>query len=522
MDAQLSPLAKAVIAVFTAPKKNDSEQKIAVNRFVSEIASWYEKVRNAMDYRDDEVVLRAAIERILKRRLLLGGSGKTTAEPLVKELIWARYFPSESIAESIIQKVEDIIDVHLQLRELLLAEQHIKEATIQEWFVHLLSCALARLLSPNIEKNAMSNFMYHVMKDSLVIKDDTEDTKNVQVYLAVRRAFAKDDLAFLRYYLFGQIFGELTKETVHHIASNFSRGMEEIEYQLGYRLKEKIFLFVRRQTPVFYILEDILLKEKEKFIELVTNPEEFEKAVFAACEKRYKSIRKRVTTAIIRSVIFLIMTKVIVAYLVEGTYDRIIYGHIVWQTLALNTGIPPLLMIFVSLFIKTPGKDNSTRIFEKIKTILFEEQPRITQTLPLTITPPKNKGLLNTIFGFLWFLAFFVSFGLIIWLLTQLHFNIVSQGIFVFFIAVVSFLSYRINATAHMYSIDGKQMLLTPFIDFLIIPVVRVGMYLTEGISQVNVIIFVFDFLIEAPFKAIFNFFDQLFGYLHSKREELG
>jgi len=51
---------------------------------------------------------------------------------------------------------------------------------------------------------------------------------------------------------------------------------------------------------------------------------------------------------------------------------------------------------------------------------------------------------------------------------------------------------------------------------------VRVGMYFTEGIAQINVIIFIFDFLIEAPLKTIFLFFEQFFSYLHTGREDLG
>jgi hypothetical protein len=46
-------------------------------------------------------------------------------------------------------------------------------------------------------------------------------------------------------------------------------------------------------------------------------------------------------------------------------------------------------------------------------------------------------------------------------------------------------------------------------------------MRLTDGISQINIFIFIFDFLIEAPFKSIFVFLEQLFGYVHAKREDL-
>lgn len=518
----LSPLANAVVSVFERQDAANNEPKITVNRFLSEIASWYERFRNSMDIREDEVILRAAIERILRRRILLGGKGETIAEPLLRELIWARYFPNNTIPESTIQKTAHIINLYLALRSNVILRKGIKEQIITEWTLQLISCHIAKLLSPNVEKNTVSNLMFHILKDSLEIHDDAEDTKNVQVYLAVRRAFAKDDIAFLRYYLFEQIFGTLTDETLEMTQRNFVKGYEEIEKQLNYPLKEKIYMFAKKQTPIFFILEDVLRKEGKNFRHLITDPEAFAQDVFAACDFRYKGIKRKVRTAIVRSVIFLLITKALFALGVEGTYERVLYGQVMWGTIAINTGIPPLLMIVVSLFIKTPGKDNSERILEKIKTVLFVEHPHITHTAKLLVHPPKKRSVTGYIFAGLGLVAFILSFGFIVWVLTKLHFNILSQLIFIFFVTVVSFLSYRINTTAHMYSIEAKQGLLTPFIDFLIIPIVRVGMYLTEGISQINVIIYIFDFLIEAPFKGIFGFFEQWFSYLHAKREDLG
>lgn len=518
----LVPLAHAVIDVFEKKEPANHEPKILVNRFVSEIASWYEKLRNAMDLQDDSVILKNAIERILKRRLLLGGTGEKVAEPLLRELVWARYFPDNALPQSLIHKTAETINNYLDLKHKIL-EHHTKfsEKVVNEWISQLMSCQISLLLAPNKEKEAMSNFMFHIMKDGIEIMDDKEDTKNVQVYLAVRRAFAKDDLAFLRFYLFQQIFPHLTHATVDEIAKAFTKGYKEIQYQLNYKLKEKIYVNVKRQTPVFFILEDVLKTHKGRIHALLSDPDAFGKVVLEACDKKYRTIKTRVRNAIIRSVFFLLLTKVIVAYIVEGTYDNFIYGHIMWGGFAINVVAPPLLMIIVSFFIKTPDKNNSLRIYDKIKAILYEEHPRLAPKAILYVNPPKGNTILKTVFTLLWMLTFGLSFGLMIWLLHKFNFNIVSQGVFIFFITIVSFLSYRINLTAHEYSVDAKQSLLTPFIDILFLPIISVGMRLTDGISQINILIYLFDFIIEAPFKVIFNFFEQLFSYLHAKREDL-
>ena len=87
-----SRLATLLIQHVEKAEEKSHHKKIVVNPLVSKFASWYEKLRNAMDYREGEVIMRAAIERILKRRIMLGGDGKKVAEPLVRELVWLGTF----------------------------------------------------------------------------------------------------------------------------------------------------------------------------------------------------------------------------------------------------------------------------------------------------------------------------------------------------------------------------------------------------------------------------------------------
>ncbi len=523
--AVFSKVAQAVVDIFAKKESPNHESKITVNHFVSAIANWYEKLRNAMDYRDEEVVLRAAIQRILKRRLGLHRSknstlvGKTIAEPLLKELVWAHYFPNGSLPERYIQRAGDIIDLWLRWRKGVKSRYIMRDSVLDQWMFQLLSAHLARFLNPQVHRNTIANFMFYVMKDEIQISDDSEETKNVQVYLAVRRAYAKDDIAFLRFALFQQIFGELSEHNLERAIHGFKHGYREIRAQLQYKLKEKIYQYVKKQAPVFFILEDVLAKEKSSTNQVFAVDEDFQKVVFEACDKRYQGISRKVQLAIVKSVVFLLVTKAIFALSIEGTYDRFAYGAIQWGAIALNIGIPPLLLIIVSLFISRPKEDNSKRILEKIKTVLLEDEPKITPMYTVALKPKKKA--IHTVFTLLWFFAFFLSFGTMVDILTRLQFNVVSQIVFIFFIAVVSFLAYGISNTAHQYDIDSKPGLFTPFIDFLFIPIVRVGRMFTDGISQINVIVFLFDYVIEIPFKAIFSFFDQLFWYLHTKREEL-
>lgn len=520
MDIKLTPssLASLVIERFKIPQETSFERKITVNPFVSKMASAYEKLRNAMEYREDEVILRATIERILRRHLLLGGTAKSTAEPLIRELIWARYLQDNTVPESSIAKVEEVIDLYLQLRMNVLQNHKIPIGTLNEWIYHLMSSAIESVLNPNIEKQTIANFMYQVLKDDVTIVDDTEETRNAQVYLAVRRAFARDDIAFLRYNLFLLYFGEVNQQNVEHIAKDFPQAYKEINKQLAYPKKDKIYAYTKKRAAAFFILEDILKNNVGNLDSIFENEETLRKAVQDACEVRYKSIASKVRRAIVRSVLFILLTKVIFAFAVEGTFERIVYGYVLWNSLIINTSIPPLLMIIVSLLIRPPGEENTKRIFEYIKILLFAEKPRL--GAPLLVKKEQERP--HLIFNLLWLSAFLISFGAIIFVLSKLQFTLISQVVFIFFLTIVSFLAYRISLTANMFRVGEKQDVLTPFIDFLFMPIIRVGRRLTQSISQINFFLFLFDFMIETPFKVFFAFIEQWFKFLHEKTEDLG
>ncbi len=518
----LSPLASALLESLQKTASHEHHKKIVVNQLVSKLASWYEKLRNAMDYREEEVILRAAIERILKRRILLGGDGKKIAEPLVRELVWARYFPDESVSETLVEQIEKKINLYMQFRDSVIDKKILKESDATEWMYHLMSSDIEYLLNPLTEREIACNFMYQVLRKNAFISDDTDQNRDVQVFIAVRRAFSKDDLAFLRFHLFSQYYGNrgMTESTYTEIIEKFPLCYKEIQAQLSYPRKDRIYSYVKSKTGAFLILDDLLDIYKGGFRELYEKKEEFEKAVFEVCNVRYGNITGKIRRAVVRSVIFILLTKVFFAFAVEGTFESLFYGSVQWKSIALNTSIPPLLMIVAAFFLRSPKRDNSQKILRYLRIMLSEDHPNFENPLVIKKVPDK-RPFLDAIFTILWLLTFLVSFGGLVYVLTLLHFNPISQGIFLFFVAIVSFLTYRISLASREYMVDPEASMFWPIFDFFFLPIVRVGQHLTEGISQINVVLFIFDFIIETPFKGIFGFFEQLFFFLNAKREEL-
>ncbi len=354
-------LTESLVSAYDKVYSRSDDSTISVNPLVAELATWYEKLRTAMDYRADEVLLRSAIERILKRRLILGGNGQSAAAPLIRELVWARYFPDSSIPESIVNKVAKEIDLYLSLEKKINEKHRINKGVVNEWMLHLLSSEIENILKPNNPEDFMNNFMYRIFKDKIAITDDSGEVKDIQVFIAVRRAFANDDLAFLRFHLFKQYFGALTHENLDKIADNFLSGIKMIEEQFNYPAKDKIYSYIKNHTIPFLILDDVFRKNRGHVVTIVKDEEKLNLEVLNTCSAKYKSIAGKVRRAIFRSVIFIFFTKAVFALVIEGTFERMIYGHIIWSSIVITIVSPVIIMIIIGLLIKTPKRSNSLK-----------------------------------------------------------------------------------------------------------------------------------------------------------------
>lgn len=522
MAQNLSPLANYLITQLDTKKNISNKEELEVNALVSELASWYEKLRNVIEYKEEEVVLRSAIERIVKRRVLLGGRGKTIAEPLIRELVWAKYLPPTEVPEQLIDKVTEKIELYEKLEQILKKQVKKNRGEIFNWTFQILTGEIENIISPSKDRELISNFIYQVFRKRLEIKDEEEQTKDVQVYIAVKRAFDKHDLPLLRYDLYIQYFGYLTSKNIEYIAENFEEFYNEANKQLSYPLRDTIHSYIKNKIPPFLILEEFFRNNKGSIRNIIYDSEQFSLQLHEIINKRYSEITKKVSTAIKRSVIFIFITKATLALSIEATFENLLFGSVYWTGIIVNILSSPFLMILSTFFINTPNKENTKRILENIQEILCEDNPNIGKTLKIDKNHNRLPIALAIIYGLLWLLSLGLGVGAIVLVLSYFHFNIISQAIFIFFIIIVSFMSYRIYRISQTYTIKSDKIRIRSLIfDFFFIPFIQLGKQLSTGISQINVFLFIFDYLIETPFKEIFSFIEQWLFFLRRQREML-
>ena len=91
---------------------SESGPRISANTITSKAGSLYEKLRYLVDYRDDHTIRRAAIERILKRKILFE-NGKSLGASLLQELVRAGYIANNSLPETVSEQQAEYRNVPL-------------------------------------------------------------------------------------------------------------------------------------------------------------------------------------------------------------------------------------------------------------------------------------------------------------------------------------------------------------------------------------------------------------------------
>lgn len=522
---KLNQLFHALLEVYQKDSqeiKTPEHQALKVSRTVSFFAFWYERMRNSIEYREDHLIRRAAIERIFKRRILLNPQGQRISEPLIRELLWARYLPNQEVSENKIPVVQQAIDKYITLaREMVGGRPQKEQNTLNQFIMDVLTCEIEEILAQDPRREAFVNFVYQSLLAQIELLDQKlNKEKNILLYAAVDFGFAKSDRALLRYHLTKILLPELTdrNSAVDKALPHFIAVVHHIESTINSKAVDKLKLFVKRNSAPYLILRDIIEANPKNTKAIFATYDELKVKVDQMCRKRYKDTQTKLTRAGVRSVIYIFLTKMIFAFLLEFPVDRFFRQDIEYIPLTINIIFPPFLMFLVVAITGVPGADNTKRVFERIN-YLIRSGLSFEKTV-IKIKQVNRRPLLTFGFSIIYLLTFIISFGAISIILTMIHFNIVSQLIFIFFVSMVLFFASRIRQTSKEYLLVEKEGIFSPVKDFFTLPILSLGKWLSGEIARLNILIFLFDFIVEAPFKAIFEIGEEWINFVKTKKDE--
>ena len=513
---------------------NEDIPRIKVSTLISKMSFYYEKIRNYVDYKEEHLLRKNAIERTLKRQIIIEGvikekSVEEMSTHLLTELIRAGYLPNNEIPESKIGETKIIIDKYLTLRKILLPQTTLLSKELKEtarWVIAMCASEIEEKLSDNKVTKHVIGQMYEILTSVVELPGDLpyEKDRDIQIYIGIQRAYLKFDRDMLEFQLlkyFNVDWPQASEDDINKVARNLEILRESINKQIEHPLVKQLKKIISSYTVYFSILEDVIRENPaDVYDSFSEDPLSFPRLIKKNCNKRYKMTKTRLRRAAVRSIIYIFLTKMVLAILLEVPFTLWFGEALNYMSLAINISFPPLLLFLIVLFTQVPSDANTQKIREGIESIVFKEKER---QEPIKLRKPIKRGkITNSILGGFYFATFVFTFGLVIWTLNKIHFNFVSIVIFLFFLTLVSFFSIRIRkGPKEMFVTEQKENFFVFIMDFFYVPIVAVGKWLNEKFSRLNVFVFLLDFIIEEPFKMLVEITEEWTRYVRERKEDI-
>jgi len=511
------------------------------------MAFYYEKIRNSVDYKEEYLLRKNAIQRILRRQIIIEGSIALTskevsshdvARHLLVELIRAGYLSNNKIRESKINEVGAIIEKYLKLRKRLveLVTKDSSSITSKEvsrewgdlikWLISVAASEIEEDLCQNEIERAVIKQMHGLLDRNIDIPSDSpyRQDKEPQINVGIYRNFLKYDRDMLSYIMFRELipqWEQVSDQDIQKIAENITDLRRKINYQIDHPMTGQFNRIIGRYTIFFSILIEVIKEDPRGVYEsFQKDPKAFPRLIKKVYNDRYANYKRKLWRAAVRSIIYIFITKSVFAVLLEVPAAKWLGEDVNNVSLAINVTFPALLLFLMVLFTKFPSQDNSLRVVEGVEEIVFNERER---KEPFELRQPSQRSrTMHAIFGSIYTITFFLTFGSIVWILNQIQFSWISIIIFLFFLAFASFFSIRIRKNIKdLVIIPPKENIFSFIADFFYVPIVATGKWLSVKFARINVFVFLLDFIIEAPFKIFVEIAEEWTKYVKERKDEL-
>ncbi|MDD4412162.1 MAG: hypothetical protein PHR00_00720 [Patescibacteria group bacterium] len=538
---------------------DDDAPRIHVSDMVSKMAFYYEKLRNSVDYREESLMRKEAIVRILRRLIiienaLVGASiePEKVSKNLLIELIRAAYLQNNKLPEEKITELAVIINKYLVLRAEIFErldqgkqsfsfvinsqkqaqskkkkEDLDDKSAVNNWIIGLAASEIEENLSYNQATDTTVSVMYDVLLRNVKLPPELpyERDLSIQIYLGILRNYLNlDDDEILSYVLFkyfNEDWNDPTAETIDRIVDRLDELKSAIDSQLEHPLTPQLNRIVHQYTVYFTVIHEVISSDPKKiYEEISTNYKSFMRRIQTMIDKKTTSAKKKLWKNAVRSIIYIFLTKSVLVVLLEVPANRY-FGEVASPVaLSINVFFPALILFMSVAFTRLPGQKNADKIMSGVEEVMFADKVR---KQPIVLkTPSKRNSVMSFIFTVIYVATFVLVFGAIIKGLRIINFSWVSIIIFLFFLAFVSFFVIRIRrGPKYWVVIDSRENIFTLLWSFVSVPIASTGKFLSGKFQKINVFIFILDFIIEAPFKVLVTVTEEWTKYLKERRDNL-
>ncbi len=520
----------------------EQEQKakpatIYVDEIASKLAVFYEKIRKITDWKEEHLLRRAAIERILKRKLISEISGvnllpnaqpEKIAEPLIKELIRGGHFPNDSIPREKIGHVEQSLGKYIYLMEnnpLTTSTQVKKKINLYNWIIEIVACEIEEILDPAWKENFLLNFMARAMNKRIQLSPEIElsqQEKEQQIYIAVQRSLFNLDDGIITYHLLKVNHPDWIKnnqETYQAFSNRIINIWAKIKNDLNHPFGNKFRKICETYDTVYLILGDILKKQKDlnQTLEKFSRPKLLAKLIKTAYQERLSTLKGRLVRAAVYSTLSILVASAVSLFIAEIPLAKLFYGKFMPLAIIVDLLLPAAVMFLLVIIIRLPPEENEEKVIEEIKKVVYQQdEPDIYE-----IREQKRGFFAKLFISLLYAFTTFISIGLVFFLFYIARVPVTSLFVDTLNVSMVVFAGLLIRQRAKELTIKEKTTFWQFLLDVLSVPVAKLGQWLSNKWKEYNIVSVFLTVLIDMPFSSLIKFIEDWNSFIKEKKAEL-
>lgn len=475
----------------------------------------YEQLRNAAENTEEHLLIQKAIRRFYKQVFITRDEKlvQESGNELAIELTFAGYVPNDTLTKQQLEQIAAEAVSHYRTYEILQRRRDLSPDRSARWTLDTLAVRAERLINSHASDNAFVDAAYAYFETitppkSLSVKQKALEDYSAALFVAIHQALLKSNEAVVRTSLLDR-YQVSVDDLDAYVTYN-----KRIDTLLESSLTEQLYRIVDRQGAPLRIVRR-MIEDRPDLSEVLPRREVFLEAYEQQINHEYAAIGRRINRAVVRSVIFLIITKVLIGLAIEVPYDFWAHGQIIWGPLLINLCFPPLYMIALRLTHTLPSYANTTALVDRADAMLYGERTVLRRK---QLSGRQYGPVFSLVYGILGLLVF----GGVTWLLLMLNFSLVHIAIFFVFISAASFLGFRISRLIRELEIvNGASNGLTFVRDMVYLPFVIVGQWISDKYSQLNIVGLVLDMVIELPLKTILRLIRQWGAFLDDRKDRI-
>jgi len=515
---------------------------LEVDELASKIAGAYEKVRKVIDWKEENLLRRGAIERILKRRLvseLYGISilpnlnATEMAEPMILELMRSGYFDNGRIAKKQIKEVEHILNKYIRILNdskipNSTTKKHVKnKMEFYTWMLEIAACEIEEVLSPAFKENALINLMTNIIysRNRIIPSDRLSDLDRlIQIYIASMRNLYNFDDPIVAYNIIKIRFPfwvEETDESIARVTAEVNQIRNQIEADLNSEEGKFFFKLAGKYDAAYRIIGDVLddINNTPQVVrEKLANPEELRNMVSAVYFRRKASLKGRLFRSAIYSTLSIFVAGIFSFIIFEGPVARLAGLEFSLLSLFIDLLIPSLVMFILVIVIRPPKDANLKVVQKEIAKIVHQQESE--DIYEVDFSRKKNK-IMQSIFLGISIVCGVVSMRFIFWIFEIAHVPWTSVYIDTVNVAMVVFAAMAIKQKSKEITIEDRGNVIEFLLELFSIPLAKIGQWFANKWKKYNIFAALFTAVVDMPFSTFITIIEDWRNFLKERSSEM-